>query len=104
VISNLAGIFRSNWRPNCGFRSATVANSLDRVIPIETLREEVAKLPFEEREAFAEFVLGTLPALNHYVSDEEAMRRWEEMESGAEPGISSEELWRRLHARRTNDG
>jgi hypothetical protein len=73
------------------------------VISIETLRKEVAKLPLEDREAFAAFVLDTLPPPDYCVSDEEVKRRWEEMESGAEPGISTEELWRRVHARLNND-
>lgn len=63
------------------------------MIPIETLREEVAKLPLEERAAFYEFVLSTLPAPDHNVSDQELTRRWEEMESGAEPGLTTEQFF-----------
>ncbi len=70
------------------------------VIAIETLREEVRKLPLEERAAFAAFVLDTLPPPDYEVSDEEAQRRWDEMESGEVEGISAEEFFARLEQRR----
>ena len=63
------------------------------MIPIETLREEVAKLPLAERVAFYEFVVGTLQEPDRGVSDEEVARRYEEMRSGAEPGLTTEELF-----------
>ena len=63
------------------------------MIAIETLKEEVSKLPLKERAAFAEFVWGTLPSPDYEVSDEEVERRLEEMRSGAEPGLTTEELF-----------
>jgi hypothetical protein len=67
------------------------------VIAIETLREEVRRLPLEEREEFAAFVLDTLPPPDEGVSDEEVARRLEEMRSGADPGFTTEELFAEIH-------
>lgn len=67
------------------------------MIAIETLREEVRKLPLEERTAFAAFVLDTLPPPEDGVSDEEVAQRLEEMRSGADPGFTTKELFAEIH-------
>lgn len=69
------------------------------MIAIETLRDEVMKLPLEERAAFAAFVLDTLPPADYSVPDEEVARRWEEMDAGAVEGITMDELFARVESK-----
>jgi hypothetical protein len=91
-----AGIFRSNGERFLGLSRNWPGCYPSAVIAIETLRDEVSRLPLEDRAAFAAFVLETLPPPEYCVSDEEVQRRWNEMESGAVTGISMEELFSRV--------
>ena len=63
------------------------------MIAIETLREEAARLPLEERAAFAAYVLQTLPPPDYRVSDEEVSERRDELKSGAVEGLTSGQLF-----------
>ncbi len=68
-------------------------NSLFRMIAIETLREEAARLPLKERAAFAAYVLQTLPPPDYGVSDEVVAKRLEALKSGAVQGLTTEQLF-----------
>lgn len=61
---------------------------------IAELRRAATQLSDSERAEFAAYLLGTLDFSSHSVDDEEAMRRSEELDSGAVTGISREEFTR----------
>ncbi len=63
------------------------------MIAIETLREEAARLPLEDRAAFAAYVLQTLPPPDFQVTDEEVAERLDELKSGKVQGLTTEQLF-----------
>jgi len=69
------------------------------VIAIETLRDEASRLPLEERAAFASFVLQTLPCPDHRVSDAEVAQRLLDLQTGKEPGLSTDQLFEEIAAK-----
>lgn len=54
---------------------------------VSQLREAVSQLSLPERAELAAFLLGSLDDVHHGVSDDEVLKRREEMESGEVQGI-----------------
>ncbi len=59
---------------------------------IAQLREAVSQLSPPDRAELAAFILGGLDEAHHWVDDEEAMRRRDELESGEVKGLTVEEF------------
>ncbi len=56
------------------------------------LRDAAIRLEESDRAELAAFLLGSLDAGHHFVADEEAVRRRDELDSGAVEGISRDEF------------
>ena len=60
---------------------------------VADLLKEASKLDLPGRTELVSSLLEDLDARPHYVSDEEALRRVEELRSGRVKGLSEEEFW-----------
>lgn len=60
---------------------------------VADLLKEASKLDLPDRAELVSSLLEDLDARPHYVSDEEALRRVEELRSGRVKGLSEEEFW-----------
>jgi hypothetical protein len=67
---------------------------------LQALQHEVVGHPPEDRSALITVLLHTFKGPAYDVSDEEVMRRDEEMESGMEKGLSHRQFVRAIKARR----
>jgi len=61
---------------------------------VATLLEQASKLDLNEKEELVSSLLEELAPSPHYVSDEEAHRRFEELKSGKVKGLTEEEFWK----------
>ncbi len=62
---------------------------------VSEIRNAAIALDTSDRAELAVFLLGSLEETHHWVDDEEAIRRRDELDSGAVEGISREEFNRR---------
>jgi putative addiction module component (TIGR02574 family) len=61
---------------------------------VAALLKEASKLDLPERAELVSSLLEDLDPEPHYVSDEEALRRLEELKSGKIKGFSKEAFWK----------
>jgi putative addiction module component (TIGR02574 family) len=61
---------------------------------LSEIRQAASKLSTEERAELAVFLLDGLDEVPHHVSDEEVLRRRDELASGTVTGLSREEFRR----------
>jgi hypothetical protein len=59
---------------------------------VSEIRNAAIELDTADRAELAVFLLGSLEGAHHWVDDEEAMNRRDELDSGAVEGISREEF------------
>ncbi|MCW1886832.1 addiction module protein [Luteolibacter flavescens] len=59
---------------------------------VSDIRQAASRLSLEERAELAVFLLDGLEDAPHHVTDEEALRRRDELVSGAVSGLSREEF------------
>ncbi len=62
--------------------------------PVAELLKEASKLDRIDRAELISSLLEDFDPNPHYVSDEEAMRRLEDLKSGRAKGLSEEEFWK----------
>ena len=65
------------------------------MIEVSEIRNAASQLDTSARAELAVFLLGSLEGTHHWVDDDEAIRRRDELDSGAVEGISREEFNRR---------
>lgn len=61
---------------------------------VADLLKEASKLDLPARAELISSLLEDLDPSPHYVSDEEALQRLQELKSGAVKGLSEEEFWK----------
>ncbi|HEY1121181.1 MAG TPA: addiction module protein [Haloferula sp.] len=59
---------------------------------VSEVRDAAARLSVEERAELALFLLDGLDEVPHYISDEEVLRRRDELASGAVTGLNRDEF------------
>lgn len=64
------------------------------MLQVAELLKEASKLDLQDRTELVSSLLEDLDSSPHYVSDDEAVQRLEELKSGRVKGLSEKEFWK----------
>ena len=78
---------------NCARIFAEISDSV-ALSQVTTLLKEASKLDLRDRAELVSSLLEDLDPSPHWVSDEEALSRLDELKSGKVQGLSEEEFWK----------